>query len=556
MLASNQVRSRLYLSYSESKTPYLLRYCTKLGDNGTYGQGVPLSQGGPTEGDGTVEAMPGPIFGDSSMHENGDFGSHTYMVGELDTKVATALVGASLSSASLGDSPAKARKLVSVTPSLMVSVSTRRESDLLLQAPDGAMVGTRATGEVLEELTGSDAVNFRYMRALSLLDPINGTYALTLRTGVPQTGSIQGVDIGYLEEGSGARQTSVRFVKKLADATLQLVFDRSASAPVRFVAPVKSPTGLRAVRAVGGTSLIWTAAADSSVVGYHVYAHLRTETILQLVGTTSSATFGSSLPWASSDEDVREFVVVSINAAGPESFVSGENSVLNRSYVASQFAVNIGAIAAADGATLPFSATFTDQSQATSPITAWAWDFNSDGIIDSTAQKPTFAFPAYGQYTVSLTVTTEDGVDTAIKPALITVSPCAPLQQSASCSLDVNGDGRVDVRDGLLILRRMLGFSGAALTDGVVNASCTSASTQSTIASFVDSQMAGGYHNFDGSQAGTSVASSGLIIYRALQGLTDSSVTANTVRPGATRTTWAGTGQIRDYLNSQCEAGL
>ena len=76
------------------------------------------------------------------------------------------------------------------------------------------------------------------------------------------------------------------------------------------------------------------------------------------------------------------------------------------------------------------------------------------------------------------------------------------------------------------------------------------------IASFVDNQIAGGFYNLDGSPAGASAASSGLMILRSLQGLSDTGVTANAIRPDATRTSWSGAGQIREYLNTQCGAGL
>ena len=46
---------------------------------------------------------------------------------------------------------------------------------------------------------------------------------------------------------------------------------------------------------------------------------------------------------------------------------------------------------------------FTDLSQGS--ITSWAWDFDSDGVIDSTLQNPTYSYTRNGDYTVTLTVT-------------------------------------------------------------------------------------------------------------------------------------------------------
>jgi PKD repeat protein len=55
---------------------------------------------------------------------------------------------------------------------------------------------------------------------------------------------------------------------------------------------------------------------------------------------------------------------------------------------------------------------FTDTS-AGNP-TSWAWDFQNDGITDSTAQNPSFTYPAPGAYNCKLTVTNAFSNDTEI----------------------------------------------------------------------------------------------------------------------------------------------
>jgi PKD repeat protein len=58
----------------------------------------------------------------------------------------------------------------------------------------------------------------------------------------------------------------------------------------------------------------------------------------------------------------------------------------------------------------PLAVQFTDQSYSTAPggVVAWAWDFDGDGITDSTAPNPTHVYTTCGDFTVSLTVA--DGV--------------------------------------------------------------------------------------------------------------------------------------------------
>lgn len=69
----------------------------------------------------------------------------------------------------------------------------------------------------------------------------------------------------------------------------------------------------------------------------------------------------------------------------------------------------------------PLAVRFTDHS--TGPgINGWAWDFNSDGIIDSTAENPDCIFNLPGVYTVRLTVTGTSGSRTITRDGMITVS--------------------------------------------------------------------------------------------------------------------------------------
>ena len=67
----------------------------------------------------------------------------------------------------------------------------------------------------------------------------------------------------------------------------------------------------------------------------------------------------------------------------------------------------------------PLTVNFTDTSSG-SP-TSWAWDFENDGTVDSTAQNPSFTYTTPGSYTAKLTVSNDAGSSSATKT--ITVSP-------------------------------------------------------------------------------------------------------------------------------------
>ena len=65
---------------------------------------------------------------------------------------------------------------------------------------------------------------------------------------------------------------------------------------------------------------------------------------------------------------------------------------------------------------------FSDKS--TGEITSWAWDFDSNGVIDSTEQNPTYIYRKNGLYSVTLTVAGPSGEDTLTKAEYIEITVC------------------------------------------------------------------------------------------------------------------------------------
>jgi PKD repeat protein len=70
--------------------------------------------------------------------------------------------------------------------------------------------------------------------------------------------------------------------------------------------------------------------------------------------------------------------------------------------------------------TAPLTVQFTDHS--TGGPTAWQWDFQNDGTVDSTDQNPTFVYTSTGTYSVKLTVSNTSGSDTQTRTGYITVT--------------------------------------------------------------------------------------------------------------------------------------
>lgn len=90
-----------------------------------------------------------------------------------------------------------------------------------------------------------------------------------------------------------------------------------------------------------------------------------------------------------------------------------------------------GCAATPTSGTVPLTVDFTDQSvAANTAVTSWAWDFDGDGIIDSTAQNPSFTYTTDGTFEPTLTVSDGDLTKTATCGQVVVDSPPPP-----SCDL-------------------------------------------------------------------------------------------------------------------------
>ena len=117
----------------------------------------------------------------------------------------------------------------------------------------------------------------------------------------------------------------------------------------------------------------------------------------------------------------------------------------------------------------------------------------------------------------------------------------------SACSADVDGDGaRLAMTDGVLILRRMFGLTGAALTTGATNAcSPRSAAGITTAISLPGFDLDG-----DGQ---TRPETDGVLLLRAMLGFRGDALINNAIGANATRKTAA---DVLSYLNATCSFTL
>ncbi len=116
-------------------------------------------------------------------------------------------------------------------------------------------------------------------------------------------------------------------------------------------------------------------------------------------------------------------------------------------------------------ASRPLFVAFTDLSTGTPPASSWSWDFDNDGVVDSTLQNPVASYVNPGNYTVSLTVENAYSSDTETKSDYIRVTRYVkpfPGQSNDPTDPDgdflyedINGNGRLDYDDVVLYYENM-----------------------------------------------------------------------------------------------------
>ena len=97
---------------------------------------------------------------------------------------------------------------------------------------------------------------------------------------------------------------------------------------------------------------------------------------------------------------------------------------------------------------IPMTVNFEDRS--IGEVTSYAWDFDGDGIVDSTLKNGTFTYHKSGTYSVVLTVTGPGGENYCIKSGYITtVEPERHTIDENFTGIvntgDIDGDGKIDI---------------------------------------------------------------------------------------------------------------
>lgn len=114
--------------------------------------------------------------------------------------------------------------------------------------------------------------------------------------------------------------------------------------------------------------------------------------------------------------------------------VAGNDSEIKTGYIVVRF---VAPVASFVGSPLVLYVNDTVQfnsSTSTGNITTYAWDFQNDGVVDSSATNPSYAYPLAGTYSVNLTVTGPGGSNTLVRTSYVVAYPlpritsfCGPI---------------------------------------------------------------------------------------------------------------------------------
>ena len=115
----------------------------------------------------------------------------------------------------------------------------------------------------------------------------------------------------------------------------------------------------------------------------------------------------------------------------------------------------------------PLTVQFNDESTGVI-ILDYAWDFNDDGIVDSTLQNPEFTYETAGTYTVSLTVSNTGGSSTETKTDyIVSVLPDSPV---AYFSVDMtSGAAPLTVQFTDLTTNKPISWAWDFESDGIID---------------------------------------------------------------------------------------
>ncbi|MBF0606584.1 MAG: VCBS repeat-containing protein [Magnetococcales bacterium] len=396
-------------------------------------------------------------------YDKGDFNTHAGMLAseDLQEKVFTYLTGGNLTRP-----PKYAKRDTEPTTTLGFYLTGGVQP--YMTDPQKRTEGVNFTTNQVEENIPDTTLNLGDgLSSIFINNPVNGTYTVDLK-GNAGLFTVDAASFN-LSKGSRVKTTKKGFYRN-GTFNLSLTLDTNANV-LTITSKVAPPTDVKAQNNGGKTRLTWIPSATADVIGYNIYGKTFDQEDFTLIASTGNDTtsLDTDNDWASTDTaTVWYYVVTAFDADVTESLwdTTAENTnPINADFKASSTTVAVNT-----------PVTFSDLS--TGNITSWQWDFENDGVIDSTSQNPTHTYTAPGTYSVNLYVKDSDGkTDYDSKGAYIKVTSATSAGHALGSKVDLNGDGKIDVlwrntTTGDIFAWQMHGttiISGGYLTNAVPN---------------------------------------------------------------------------------------
>ncbi len=376
--------------------------------------GTPSGYAGMNPGDGTVLDQSATLGfrgkeGSFLSPQRSAKGAHSGLIGAFAEDIYCFLTDTVKTSSSMAEMASFRSLESSISPTqLVISIRGRSEPWILDPTQAGAgvspLIGSYSNGWLhgTVELGAYSALfqqtNARAGSYLGILNTFPGE-KVALNAIFFDTNATSSADLSWI--GS---TNSIGF---------ELVLDPTASNAVTLLTKVSPPMNLASFRSNGICYLTWQPPENTNALIYHIYARRSDESLFSFLGSTTNTWFDTEHLWVSGTSGVKCFyTVVTVGADGAES--PYPEMVMNNQPMVARFSAD------PVGGTPPLVVTFTNQSLGS--ITNLAWDFDSDGTIDSTEPNPTIVFVEAGIYSVTLTVFGPDGTDTKIAIGYIKVS--------------------------------------------------------------------------------------------------------------------------------------
>lgn len=294
-----------------------------------------------------------------------------------------------------------------------------------LVSPTGEASGMGSMGaQINTGIPGSKVDSSATSVGITLIAPTTGVYNLSLTGPYPETLKL---DLGFYDSATDEEYTrSYRVLYQGGTLSLTFLIDPNQEPVIDLQSNAGDPV-IASVSLNGNGSVVlsWLASLDNDVVKYRVYKRVVSVPVFQQVAelTTLSFDTGDQLQGVSGQRML--YTVVAVTAGGEESLV--DQVLANEISVIAAFQVDNTSLIA------PATVQFTDVSFG--EPSQWVWDFDSDGVIDSTVQNPSHTFNTPGKYSITLSIDSPFGQDTR------TVVDYIEVHEGSDTDTDGIGDG-------------------------------------------------------------------------------------------------------------------